>query len=82
MLVTPVNYPRTGVQETPVRMGVHVPTLSPEAFVVTAQKVFIKSEVSQEDSTRPLSYWYPGSSGCLIVSIPDICPLSYFYLGE
>ena len=29
-----------------------------------------------------LSHWYPGSdvgqNRCLIVSIPDLCPLSYF----
>ena len=25
-----------------------------------------------------LSYWYPGSGGYLIVSIPDLCPLSYY----
>ena len=25
-----------------------------------------------------LSHWYPGSVWCLIVSIPDLCPLSYF----
>ena len=25
-----------------------------------------------------LSHWYPGSGVVLIVSIPDLCPLSYF----
>ena len=28
--------------------------------------------------TLSLSHWYPGSGGCLIVLIPDLCPLSYF----
>ena len=27
-----------------------------------------------------LSNWYPGSGVGLIVSIPDLCPLSYFYV--
>ena len=26
------------------------------------------------------NYWYPGSGVGLIVSIPDLCPLSYFYV--
>ena len=27
-----------------------------------------------------LSHWYPGQMWCLIVSIPDICPLSHFVM--
>ena len=33
--------------------------------------------------TLPLSHWNPGSGvvlDCLIVSIPDLCPLFYFHL--
>ena len=49
--------------------------LSPAGKGLTSWLSFVVSTVSLS-----LSHWYPGSGGYLIVSIPDLCTLTYFYI--
>ena len=46
---------------------------SPAGKGQTSWLSFVVSTVSLS-----LSHWYPGSAGYLIVSIPDLCTLTYF----
>ena len=48
---------------------------SPEGKGLTSWLSFVMSKCEVV-----FSHWYPGSVWCLIVSIPDLCPLSYFLL--
>ena len=49
---------------------------SPAGKGLTSWLSFVMSNC---DVTLSLSHWYPGQVWCLIVSIPDLCPLSYYY---
>ena len=47
---------------------------SPAGKGLTSWLSFVVSSVSLS-----LSHWYPGSGGYLIVSIPDLCTITYFH---
>ena len=48
---------------------------SPAGKGLTSWLSFVVSSVSLS-----LSHWYPGSGMVLIVSIPDLCTITYFYM--
>ena len=50
------------------------PLWSPAGKGLTSWLSFVVSSVSLS-----LSHWYPGSGVVLIVSIPDLCTITYFY---
>ena len=49
---------------------------SPAGKGLTSWLSFVVSAVSLS-----LSHWYPGSVWYLIVSFPDLCALTYFYMS-
>ena len=48
---------------------------SPAGKGLTSWLSFVVSSVSLS-----LSHWYPGSGVVLVVSIPDLCTITYFYI--
>ena len=50
---------------------------SPAGKGLTSWLSFVVSAVSLS-----LSHWYPGSGVVTIVSIPDLCTLTYFYSSQ